>query len=163
MESAFTRSLGQRLNSSVILAASSIEDDFFDTFVEGSFGDRFSDFLGTIAIAAIGARSTERLLDRACRNEGDTLGIVDDLHVNMFIAAKNRQSRSAVRRPPDLISYAEISTFPAFGEFLTCSHCRLKLVRKIGWDRRSSAGIQPSRLSYLAPKALPALRRTYSP
>src|SRR5437016_7330246 len=90
LQSCFARGIGQRLDASMILKAAAVEDHTLDAFFLGALGHQLADGFGGGHVAAFGLGT---LGDARCRHQRIAFAIIDDLGVDMGLAAKHRQAR----------------------------------------------------------------------
>jgi hypothetical protein len=93
LESRFSRRFGQGRNAAMILVIATIEHDFLNTSLDSPLGDRFANRCRRRLVAAISDAFAQRRIATAGRDERLAGGIVDDLGVNILMAAEDSQPR----------------------------------------------------------------------
>lgn len=104
LQSTFAGGIGEFGDSAVKLVGSSVKAGFGDTGSNRTFGDRRADDFRSIAVATVTDLFCEGLVPGACRGECSSCFIVDQLAIQMLVAAPNAQSRAG-RISPDLLTH----------------------------------------------------------
>src|SRR5439155_21758546 len=102
VETGFAGGIGERLDPPVVPEPGSIEDDALDTGGPGPLGDQAADDRRLFDLGLLGA--AELLLDRRRRRERLARAVVDDLRVDVDVAAEHREARP---RPGSLHAEAD--------------------------------------------------------
>src|SRR5262249_26966177 len=105
VEAAFTRSIGERLDASVIEIAAAVEHDVLDTFFLGPLGDQLADFLGRSDVCASLGALAHWLFDRRSGNQCRALHVIDELGVDVLGRTKYGQPCPSARRKLYLASH----------------------------------------------------------
>ena len=173
----FARPIGQCRDSTMKCVSTTIKNDFGDPLFFGPLGDQFADARGVAPVSGVTTRPGDFFLQTVRGDERYSRGIIDDLRIDVAIAAKYRKPWATAGTPSDAIANAEDTSLPLFLKPLQCFHdafttfaaanrfdsrlsCRaINLLTKIVVvidELPSTSGYPP-----LA-KALPALRRICS-
>lgn len=91
VQPALASRIGQGRYATVILVHSAVEADIGDARLFGSFGQKLADLNCSGLIAAGTSRPADGLFRRAGRHQCPPLDIVDNLCVDVLVAAKHRQ------------------------------------------------------------------------
>jgi len=93
LQPALARRVGQRLDAAVVLVMPAVEGRLGDALGLGLFGDLLADRDRPLEIAALG-RLVAFLYGHAARGpQGHALAVVDELGVDVLVAAKDGQPR----------------------------------------------------------------------
>src|SRR5690554_1808274 len=84
------RRLGERADATMIKEAVSIEDHVLDALLEAYLRDRFSNLLGLLGFVAV---RVDALGERGRGDQGIARHIVDQLSIDMIVAAIDRETR----------------------------------------------------------------------
>jgi hypothetical protein len=95
----------QCLYASVIFAMSSVEGDKVDPGCFGAGRNRLADGRGGVPVSAVADVFLQVGIQCAGRGQGRALRVVDQLGVNVFVAAENRQPRP-LGRAADRLAHA---------------------------------------------------------
>src|SRR5579862_9384179 len=88
-QAALAGTVGERLDAAVIDVAVAVEHDLFDALFEASVCERLTDLLGVLALVAVRGLLD---LERGHGRDGGTLGVVDDLRVDLLVATEHGQT-----------------------------------------------------------------------
>ena len=102
----------------MIKVAASVENNVGDAFFDGSLGDGFADLFSSLFVAA---RHAEIFFGAGGRHKGDTLGVIDDLSVDVIVGAINAESR-AFSGAADLCSDSLMSLQTSLIRIFSCYH-----------------------------------------
>ena len=145
-ETAITRGIGEGFDFSVIEVTAAVEDHRADTGGQGTLGEELADLLGA---DHIGRHLLEGFVQGGSRAQGATLGVVDDLRVDMLVGVMDGEAW-ALRSADDFAADAVVNA-PADVLAIDGAHRAVM-----------GMGVRAAGVDYL-PTLLPSLRRTYSP
>ncbi len=121
VETGLAGGVGENLETTVIQKSVPIESDLRDAGFEGFFGDGFTDLSGSFAVSTESDFGLQGLVVRSGGNQRLTLAIIDNLHVDVLVAAEHAKSRPC-RIPFDGIGDAERPPFFLEVEFFELFH-----------------------------------------
>src|SRR6188472_638089 len=85
------RAIGERLDPSVVPEPRAVEHDLGDAGCPGTLGDEGADLRGALHLGA--ARGAQRGLERGGAGKRAAHGVVDDLGIDLRVAAEHREPR----------------------------------------------------------------------
>ena len=100
----------------MILAMTAVERHLLDPSGLSALGDYFTHGFGCLAVATVLDRASDFFVHGARRGQRFARLVVDQLHVDMFVAARNAQSRP-IPGAADTLSHAKSSTLASLTNF----------------------------------------------
>src|SRR5215207_2859284 len=94
LQAAFAGGVGEGLDPAVVLAPAAVERDLRDAGRFGAVGDRAADELGGGDVAAVLQLPAHLAARRGGRRQRAAGEVVDELRVNVLVAAEHRQPRT---------------------------------------------------------------------
>src|SRR6185312_13999789 len=95
IQAGFARGVGEGLDAAVEQIAAAVEDHVLDALFQSAFGDQLADALGGGLVGALPAVLAPFEAGRG--GQGDALGVIDDLGVDVLRRAEHRQAETAAR------------------------------------------------------------------
>src|SRR5207248_1576842 len=93
-ETALSGGICQRCNPAMVTIATAVERDLFNSLFEGADGEGLADLHGRRLVSAILPFGADFDFGGTGRHEGVSSLVVDDLGINMLIAAEDRKPRA---------------------------------------------------------------------
>jgi hypothetical protein len=122
MKTGLASRIGQCGDAAMKLAATTIERACLNSSLLGPFRNRFAHNCGRINVASVGDLLVHFLVGGTCRCHCLATCIVNQLGIDMSVAAKNRQTRLH-GSPMDPLADAKLSSLPLSPDRSFVVHC----------------------------------------